>query len=278
MIKRIMAGAAALCCTATLMTAAAFSVSAESSDKLIDNAQLLSQAEAQDIRERLFEVSESTGWDVVVYTNNDGVDLDDNQLALHCNEFYENNRFGKGENKSGVMLTVDMSSRCMFVLTKGDARLYFDDSRTDSIVAEIQSSLKNEDFYSGCADFAASVSAYYNADISDDGTYSNIQVIEKKENPFLYSLKHVGWIAGLAGLVIGGIFIPVTCSRYKHNGRKGVYDLRANSDLKVLDEQDEFLYKNVTYTTRSSSSSSDSSSSSGGSSSSSSFGGGGARF
>ncbi|MEI3028623.1 MAG: hypothetical protein V8T30_09285 [Ruminococcus sp.] len=71
--------------------------------------------------------------------------------------------------------------------------------------------------------------------------------------------------------------------KYSQNGKGASYDLEKNSSLNLTESRDQFLYKNVTYTTVSSSSSSSSShrshrSSSSHRSSHSSHGGGGRHF
>ena len=86
-------------------------------------------------------------------------------------------------------------------------------------------------------------------------------------------------MGGLAGFLVS---LGVRYA-YGKNGKGASYDLEKNSSLNLTESRDQFLYKNVTYTTVSSSSSSSSShrshrSSSSHRSSHSSHGGGGRHF
>lgn len=245
---------------------------AASAKRVIDDAELFTEGELGQVTQSLTEASDETGWDVLVYTNHNGYDIDNN-LAYECDRYYNDNGFGTGANASGVMLTIDMGSRCTYILTKGDAERYFTDSRIGDLNNSVLDALGSGDAVQACKSFADGVSGAYRADVPDNGSYSNITTEpEKKSYNFVIPV-----VAGIIGVIVGLIFFLVTVNRYKHNGKYGTYDLNKNSSMQLRDRQDVFLTKHTTYTTDpppQSSSGSSGGSSGGGSS----HGGGGGRF
>lgn len=74
------------------------------------------------------------------------------------------------------MLTIDMSSREMYIITKGEAMYFFSDARTDDLLDSVQYELSSGDYDGACDEFIETVEQYYNAgvDTSKDASYSNI--------------------------------------------------------------------------------------------------------
>lgn len=173
----------------------------------------------------------------------------------------------------------------MYIITKGEAMYCFSDARTDDLLDSVQYELSSGDYDGACDEFIETVEQYYNAgvDTSKDASYSNI--IEAQLTPLEKVIK--GFLYGIVFMLMGGLagFLVSLGVRYAYgkNGKGASYDLAKNSSLNLTESRDQFLYKNVTYTTVSSSSSSSSShrshrSSSSHRSSHSSHGGGGRHF
>ncbi len=247
------------------------------SGRLIDEAYLLSSGEAVDMETQLENASLNTGWDIVIYTNENyvsGYDMED-----FCNEYYDNSSFGY----SGVMLTVDMGSREMFVLTKGEAMQYFSDQRVDQILDDIVYYLSDDEYVSACEAFINDVLLFYDEGIPEYGDYDNVYIAHEDSyedeniNPFVRVLKEYGIVIGIVSLVVAVLAVVFTYLRYKNHGKSGTYDLEANSVTNLTQREDIFLHKSVAVTTVSSSSSGGSSGRSGGGGSSS-HGGGGRSF
>lgn len=89
---------------------------AESSKKLTDDADIITSSQEETIENNLKKCTLDTGWDTIIYTNNNNVDSYD--MEEYCNDYFDNHDYGCGDEKSGVFLTVDMSSREMYIITK----------------------------------------------------------------------------------------------------------------------------------------------------------------
>lgn len=273
MIMKYAKRISAFLCAVMLTLCTGIYAFAESDYKLIDDASLFSTDETSSIESELVRVSDETGWDLIIYTNRNWVDKED--MEDTCNRYYDDHNFGKGDKKSGVFLTIDMGSREMYIITKGDAMYYFSDERVDDIVSDVAGWLKLDDYYSAAYSFTEDVENYYISGKPESGDFSNIELAEKEANPLLYVLKHYGIIAGVIGLAAATVTVLVIGHRYKHNGKEGTYDLRSNSVTNLTARQDIFLHKSVSVVSESSHSSSSSGGHSGGSSS---HGGGGSSF
>lgn len=210
-----------LFCAVIMLVCSTSVAFAESTQKLIDDAGLLTSSEQQELTQKLVETSEETGWDLVVYTNYNGVSKE--KMERYTNEYYDNHNLGIGDKKSGVILNIDMSSREYYIITKGDAMNYYSDSRVDEVRADVQGCLKSKNYSKAVSDFADFAYQYYTEGMLEGDSNNNIYINEKQDNPVLYSLKHYGIFAGIAGLVIAFIAVLVINSKYKHNGdRKSV--------------------------------------------------------
>ena len=261
----------AFLCAFLLIVCSGICVSAESKSKLIDDAGLFTSSEQTEIEARLEEVSDKTGWDVIVYTNFNGVKSDETED--YYNRYYDNHDFGKGSDRSGVMFTIDMGSEKRQITTKGEAMYYFGNDRLSRLKNDIVSNINSREYKEAVLVFVEYTEEFFDSGKADDADLDNIKLAEKEANPLLYALKHYGIIAGAIALVVATITVVSVGHRYKHNGKQGTYDLKSNSVTNLTASNDIFLNKTVTVTVDRDDDDRDSSSSS--SSSSSSHGGGG---
>lgn len=251
MIKTVKRTSAVICAV-LLMLCASVCVFAESEQKLTDDAYLFSSEEQAELTQQLESVSEETGWDVIIYTNLN--DVDSEEMENYCNMYYTDHGYGKGSKNSGVFLTVDMSSREMYIITKGDAMYYFSDERVDEILDDVSYKLHYDDYYDAAESFISYTQQYYTEGEPEDGDFSNVKLQEKEDNPLLYVLKYYGIIIGFVALAIAALCVLFVWLRYKNNGKEGTYNLKENSKTTLTDKQDIFLTKSVSVTTISESS------------------------
>lgn len=254
-------------CAVLLVLCSSVGVFAEASYKYRDDADIFTDDEDASIANQLESVTDYTNWDIIIYTNTKGVSA--GRMDDFCNKFYMNEGFGVGTDNSGVMLTIDMDSREMYIITKGNAIDYFDDERTDLILDDVAYYLSSGDYYEASQAFIDGTCTYYNEGIPVGGSYTYVE----EETSFVYVIGYVV-IALVIALGVAALAVVFVKLRYKNHGKENIYDLRGNSVTKITDSQDVFLTKHVSVTTVSSSSSGSRGSSGGGSS----HGGGGRSF
>ena len=83
----------ALVCAVLLTLCTSVAAFAEASYKLNDSADIFTSEQDTTIEEQLYEVSDLTGWDVIIYTNERGIDSYDMEEV--CNDFYDISGFGR---------------------------------------------------------------------------------------------------------------------------------------------------------------------------------------
>lgn len=210
-----------------------------------DFSHLLSKAEENELGEKLYDIGNTTDWQIIIYTSDEGVSAEEMD-AYYSNQF-------DSLHSSYVEFVIDTGSDNRIILTHGSAMEYFTDKRMDEIKSNLRPYLNSGDMYGACVEFADTTLEFYNKGIPANGSYNNVD--DGTENKFIYVLTHWGWIFAIVAIVAGGAFVGVNVGRYKFNGKSGTYNLKENSSVKLLDKQDVFLHKHTTYTTSSSSSS-----------------------
>ncbi len=103
----------------SLLLVFSLSLSAVAEEKgalLVDGASLLTRSEAVDIVERLTEISETYGFDLVIVTVETVGTVDPETFA---EDFYENGNYGVGEDRSGAILLVSEKTRDWFMIANG---------------------------------------------------------------------------------------------------------------------------------------------------------------
>ena len=273
MMKNIKRLAAALFAV-SIVACSGFTASAEARDKLIDDADLYSASEEAIIEANLEEASTRTGWDFIIYTNYNGVESYD--IQDYCDEYYINHGYGKNIDDRGIFLVIDMSSRELYVTTKGDTMYYVNDDRLDEILDDVQFALMDDEYMEAAELFVDDAVSFYNSGKPTSGSFSNVEDAEKSENPLWYVITRYGIIILLVSMGIAALSAVGVKKKYQNNGRENTYDLASNSKVRLVAKEDTFLTKNVSVTTVSSSSSGGRSG--GGRSRSSSRGGGGRSF
>ena len=134
----------------TLIFILSFSFIIEASvNPVVDDAKLLSQDEINELKVNIENFRENYNMDVVIVTSND---LQGKTPRDYADDYYDYNGYGLGDNKSGLLLLIDMDDRKIWISTSGDAIEYFTDNRIDSIVNDISKYLSNEEYFDACID------------------------------------------------------------------------------------------------------------------------------
>jgi uncharacterized protein len=146
--------------TLALCLSLAISVSATAVAGIVmDDADLLSQAEEQALAQKLMEVGTAYNAQIIVATvaSADGQDPD-----YMVNDLYDSMGFGYGELRDGVLLLVCMDPREYRILSNGYAGNAIDPSVIDTIGDAIVSDLSDGDYADAFEIFAEKCGYYLN--------------------------------------------------------------------------------------------------------------------
>lgn len=107
---------------ALLLCTFAFPVLADT-NRVVDEANLLSYAEEQVLQQKINRIVEEYGIDVAIVTVND---IGHWSPGIYAADFYENHGYGVGSDRSGLIFLVAMGSRDYFTAVTGKAERIFD--------------------------------------------------------------------------------------------------------------------------------------------------------
>ncbi len=115
-----------------LMTAVmALTSRAASSQRVYDDAGLFTKAEKELLEQSIAELTGEMNMDFVVLT---ATDKEGKTQAEYADDFYDENDFGTGEDRSGLLFMIDMESRDCYISTSGDMIDYLTDARIAQIL------------------------------------------------------------------------------------------------------------------------------------------------
>lgn len=234
-------------CGIGIMTMTAFAEDgfADEYYRLNDLAGVLTEAEENDLLERLDEISVRQKMDVTLVV---APDLDGyNRVADYAEDLYESCKFGYGEEKDGVLLLISMEDRDWYIDTHGFGITAFTDAGIKYIGEAMTPDLADgnyaaafETYASLCDDFITQARSGEPYEFYNDANSSKAQM------PIFWIPLSIVIGAGLAGVVVGSMVSGMKTVRPQAAAnsyvKKGSFHLNANRDL--------FLYHTITRTAK----------------------------
>lgn len=239
---------AASLCTSALIGGApllATSVLAEESSKVskdyvVDNADLLTQTEENELSEKLQDISDELQFDVVVVTTNS---IGSKTATEYADDYFDYNGYGRGSNNDGVLFLVDMGDRKWAISTSGYGIEAIVDSALDDMEEEIVPYLKSGDYDGAFNEFADLTYDIVN-DAKNGKSYSNSTTSTTKNH------KNIGTnliVAFSIGAGISLIIILVYRSKLKPvKFQKEAKEYIVPGSFNLRRSDDVFLYFNIT--------------------------------
>ena len=230
MIKQLSKRVSIILCAAFLVALSvmpAFALSKYTESYAVtDDAEIFSEEQFKTLCTTAESAGTKTGIQIAIHSSVDGVNADG--MKAHYDNYHNAN--AHIYRSDCVLLVFDAKSGYRTILTYGSAQKVITDGSIKDIQKAMKPYLDKGDNYNAACEFLTQVEKIYS------------------EPKIITSLKKVGWIGGIAGVVIAIIFILVNVGRYKYNGKGGTYDLNKNSQMNLLDSQDVFVSKHTTYT------------------------------
>lgn len=224
--------------SAILVVALSFSAFAsEGKPRLIDNAQLLDASEFKNLSSKLDEISERQQMDIVILTEKS---IGGKSARDYAGDYFDYNNYGIGEDKSGVLLLINMEERDRYMSTKGYAVKAFTDAGINYISEKILPELKDGD-YNGAFENYADLCDEFITKAKTDKPYDT-RNLPKKEFDIRF------WIpaAIVAGLVASWLTTLYMKKQLKTVLSKPKADDYIQKDsLKIKNHRDIFLYSSI---------------------------------
>ena len=118
---------------------------------LVDDADILSNAEEVSLLNKLENISSKSKFDVAVVTVKN---IDDRTMQEYTDDFYDYYGYGQNERNDGILLLVSMREREYHITTAGRCISIFTDARLKDIMRAIEPKLRNADYIGAFNEFA----------------------------------------------------------------------------------------------------------------------------
>ena len=211
-----------------------------SKDYVVDNADLLTQTEENELSEKLQDISDELQFDVVVVTTNS---TGSKTATEYADDYFDYNGYGRGSNDDGALFLVDMGDRKWAISTSGYGIEAIVDSALDDMEEEIVPYLKSGDYDGAFNEFADLTYDIVN-DAKNGKSYSNSTTSTTKNH------KNIGTnliVAFSIGAGISLIIILVYRSKLKPvKFQKEAKEYIVPGSFNLRRSDDVFLYFNIT--------------------------------
>lgn len=253
-----------LLCAVLLLTLP-FSVAAFS-EKIVDDANLLSDSEEVALEQKAKTLVSKYQMDVVILTV---WSLDGKSAQDYADDYYDTNGYGIGGDYSGLLLLLSMENRDWYISTCGETIYALTDYGIQSVFEEIAWYLSEDQYYYAFDEYLDQLDDYFAAYAQGEpvdgykdpydgpgsyypGTYDDIVYYDDSEQGFVIPL----FISLAIGAAVGGIAILIMRSQMNTAvAQSGAQSYVQNGSYHLNQQQDVFLYQNITRIRRAESSS-----------------------
>lgn len=207
-------------------------------EPVTDQADLLTEAQEERLTEQFQSLREEYGCDIGVVTVNS---CQGKRIQDFTDDYYYQQGYGVGEDRSGVLLAVSMGEREWYISTRGEAIRIFTDYGLGILEEEIVP-LLSEGEYEKAFETFGELSGEFMAEAAAGHPYDTNHTYDR---PMPLWLRAVICLA--AGLVLAGIVLAVLFGQLKSVGyEKRAHPYIREGSFQVTGARDLFLYRTIT--------------------------------
>lgn len=209
---------------------------------MVDNAGLLSTEDAASIESQLTDLGQKYDMHFVIVTDEDP---DISSAMEVADDFFDYNGYGVGDDRSGVLLYINMSTHNVWISTRGFGITAFTDAGINYILDQLVSGLGDEAYYETfetyitlCDDFMIQAL---------NGTPYDVDHMPSEPFP---------WIGGLImcmalGAIVGLIYVLILRGQLKSVApNESAEDYMVKGSMHMTNSREFFLYRTVSKTAR----------------------------
>lgn len=214
---------------------AGFTASGLSSANVIDQMDLLTLDEVNQLQQEMDRIRSEYDLDVVMVITDQ---MEGKSSRDFADDFYDYNGYGVGEDASGLLMLVNMDDREVWISTTGHAIDIFTDNRLDQIVDQVTGDLGAGNFFAAGTTFLANVEGFTQQGVPE-GQY------REPEEPLTFFQKLLRmmlyWPIYVAGLITSGVTTFAASAGHRKGSKTGVGFYRPEGSFALLDKKDQFL-------------------------------------
>lgn len=205
--------------------------------RLIDEADLLSDGEETQLLEQLDEISQRQQADLVVVTKKS---LDGKSAMEYADDFYDENGYGWGDGKDGILFLISMEERDWYITTSGFGITAVTDAGLEYLSDQFLEDLSEGDYLAAFTIFARMCDDYLTQ--AKTGVPYDTDHLPKKPFPFASRLAAAFGI----GFLIALFAAEMMRSRLKTVRHQPTADSYVKKgSMKLTKETDMFLYRQI---------------------------------
>lgn len=212
-------------------------VFASGETRCYDEANLLTGEESRELNEKLNTLSHQYDFDIFVVT---AYSLNGKTSTQYADDFFDENKYGMGNGEDGILLLISMENRDWAISTCGFGIEAFTDAGQEYMVDHFKPMLSDGDYYEAFDTFV---------DLCDDFISQ-----AKTDEPYDSSNMPKGpiqiiWIP--IAMVIGSLVSLIIMLGFKSQLKSIRYQPQASDyikNVKINNQRDIYLYRNVTRT------------------------------
>ena len=232
---------------AIAVSAASVSVSAENSEKVVDDADILSYSEELALSSKISEVIEKYDYKydiVIVTTGSKG----NKTIEAFADDYYDYNDYGYDSEGSGIIFAVDMGERWWHIGTTGRAINAFTDYGLEKIDDIVIGYLRDGEYYRGFYRFVELADDYMDQYESTGRPYDTNNA-HSSDHLAKEEIRRNALISVIVGLVVA--FAVCMGQKAKLKSARMQTDAQQyirRGSFRVTNMSDQFLYRNVSKT------------------------------
>ena len=220
-------------------------VSAAQTGNVYDDANLLTDSEADSIDAEITELMEETEWNIYAVTTDDA---GGKSATAYADDFFDTHSAlssGGSTQEDGVVVLIDMDNREITISTCGEAIRYLTDSRLEAILDDAYEDVSDAEYAACLMTMLTGVKNAYEAGIP--GGQYNYDTETGKVSRY-----HViTWVEVLFAVLLaagsGAVVYAVVVGKYRMKFGAYQYDFRNNSNVMLRVNEDRFVNEMTTH-------------------------------
>ncbi len=240
-----------LICLLLILLLAGLTVCAQAEGAMVvDDAGLFTDSEIDRLEAMIQDIQETYQMDAVVLTTRDTpFTSNDSVLVDYADRYFEDNGYGLGEDRAGVLLMIDMNNRYFYLSTAGVMIDYLSDSRIENILDDAFDAMEGSGTYGSAAIAALTrVQRYLRAGI-EEGSFRYDAATGKRLTGLYNRLTTAeALFALLVGAAVALLIVLSVRGGYSLAGTTYHYDRGRLSSRHLSMENEQFLRQHITRT------------------------------
>lgn len=232
------------------LTASAAELYDETLPRVVDNADLLTDSEEEDLESQIKTLIDKYDFDIVIVTANT---IGGKTPMEYADDYYDYEGYGAGADRDGVLLLVSMEDRDWWISTRGYGITVFTDYGIQRVGEPVAYFLGEQMYHKSFEIFLNYTEDYIEEANDDKPIDTNNKYTSTSDLIRAIAVVAVGSFGiGLVAALITVFIFKAQLKSVKFQG--GAANYQVNGSLQLTRSNDVFLYKNVSRTKRAESS------------------------